>query len=191
MYEPFKHRQRDDHLKALGAFWRLHIYAGKVGDTALQAVAVLKAIQKLEQLADEERSQNSIPQIVLPDWVRLGFWDALRALVAKSPGRSGKRRPASFKTLNKTMMQDYSRWAAVTKYVLEDGMLRTPAVEKVRDDGGGTERTIWESLEKIDEKMEAANALDLNDDDGHVLQKIEARDLVPTQKFGLLIDSFS
>lgn len=89
-FEPFFHRKREDHLAALGAFRRLYSFASEIGDPALEAIAILKAIQKLEQLDEEEAGRKAPRSITFPDWVRTGFWEALRTLVKKGSGANRK-----------------------------------------------------------------------------------------------------
>lgn len=85
-------------------------------------------------------------------------------------------------------MHDYLRWAAVTKYIVEGGMARTAAVDKASEDGKGAPRTIWRALESIESRIKDANARELTDEDGRPLPYVEARDLIPTQKFKLLME---
>lgn len=191
-FEPYFFRVRSDHQAALGAFRRLYVFAESQKDPALKAIAILKAIQKLEQLHDEEAVQEESWPITLPDWVRRGFWDALQVLVKKSPGKSGKKRLGSFKQLSSKVMSDYSLWASVKQYQEQHGVNRTPAVEAVGMKGKkDTTRTVWRAMKRIDETIKAANAFAVVDDAGAPLPYVEARDLIPTQKFKLLMDCFA
>jgi hypothetical protein len=190
--EPFLNRQPDDHRAALGAFQRLYVYGGATNDPALRAVAVLKAIQKLEQLDEEETKQNAPSPITLPAWVRAGFWETLQTLVGKSPpGNTAKKRSVTFERGIGKVMRFYSSWAAVMQYVLEDGMTRTDAIMRVSQDGAGDPRTVKRHVDNIDKRIAGANALSHNGDDGKALPYVEARDLIPTQKFKLLMDKFA
>jgi len=190
--EPFFFRERADHKSALGAFRRLNTFADQIDDPALRAIAIFKAIQKLEQLQDEEADPNALGAITLPDWVRAGFWDAMAVLVKKNPSSAGKKRPESFKKRSSEVMSKYSLWAAVEHYKQKHDVGRSKAVEAIGSKGvGDATRTVWRAIEGIDGIIEAANALNLKDQDGEPLPYVEARDLIPTQKFRLLMKKFA
>jgi hypothetical protein len=92
-YQPFFHRQPDDHAAAVAAFRRLHMYAVAKGDRALAALATLKALQKVENEAELD-GDKELRSLILPTWVRSGMWDALAQLLGKKAPR-GRSKPFS------------------------------------------------------------------------------------------------
>lgn len=189
--ELFLNRQANDHCQALGAFLRLHRWAAIKGDAALQAIAVLKAIQKLEQLDDEEAGQAAPRAILLPTWVREGLWDALGTLTKNSPAGTAKNRPVSFKNRAAKILYFYATWASVVRYEIRHDVKRTVAINKVSEGGLGVPRAVKDRVAVIDEIIAEANALDVKDNDGLDLPYIEARDLIPTQKLSTLVRKFA
>lgn len=189
--ELFLNRQVNDHLAALGAFLRLYRCASIKGDAALQAIAVLKAIQKLEQIDDEEAGQAAPRPILLPTWVREGLWDALGTLTKNSPAGTAKNRPVSFKNRAAKILYFYATWASVVGYELKHDVKRRTAINKVSEDGKGDPRAVKDRVGFIDELISEANALDVKDNHGLDLPYIEARDLIPTQKLRTLVEKFA
>jgi hypothetical protein len=133
---PLLDREPEDYAAALSAFHRLYIYAVKTDNSALAAIAVLKAIQKLENAADSEHGDNVLSPITLPGWVREGVWGTLRSLLVKVPGRTAKGRKVTFKQEVDKVVSRYRRWGLVRRYAADHDIEPTAAITKLGDNSG-------------------------------------------------------
>lgn len=186
-YQPLFHRNAEDHRSALRAFRRLYCYAVDNDNSALAAIAVLKALQKLENAADSAAGAGPRGDIVLPAWVSDGVWGAMRALLMKRPGNTPKGRKLGFKQETDKVVQRYRRWALAKKYADEHSIGMAAAVRELGDDNGASEKNRGRAVKYIENQIMLANQHDLRDDEGIRLQFVEARDLVPTQKIEILL----
>jgi hypothetical protein len=185
-YQPFFHRQPDDHAAAVAAFRRLHMYAVSKGDRALAALAILKALQKVENEAELD-GDKELRSLILPAWVRTGMWDALAQLLGKAAYRG---RSEEFSQSMTRLGTEYRRWALVKKQLIERPRTVYAAAKAAGDiAGGGSYKSLERGYDHIENVLKEANELDARDDDGEPLQLIEARDLIPTQKLEQILDT--
>jgi hypothetical protein len=185
-YQPFFHRQPDDHAAAVAAFRRLHMYAVAKGDRALAALATLKALQKVENEAELD-GDKELRSLILPAWVRTGMWDALAQLLGKKAPR-GRSDP--FSQSMTRLGIEYRRWALVKKQLIEQpGTVYAAALVLGDNTGAGSEKSLARGYRQIEMVLKEANEIDARGDDGELLQLIEARDLIPTQKLEQILET--
>lgn len=154
----------------------------------LSALAVLKAIQKLENAADRGRevAQGAAP-IELPTWVREGLWPTLHTLMSKAPPSPRRGEGGFVKEVDK-MSSRYLRWAKIRMYAAKHSVSQAAAVRALEPHNPEAFlRSFQRAQREISEELERANRLDCRDEEGAPLQPIEARDLFPTQKIEELL----
>jgi hypothetical protein len=177
------HRRAEDDRAALRAFERLYLYAGHSGNPVLAALAVLKALQKLQNAADRASERNADATVELPAWVRDGIWPTLRTLM--KPPKGGE---LGFIREAKSMRQGYLRWAKVQIHMAQNSVNQAAAVAAL---GGihadAYQKAFTRAQGSFKEDLMQANQLDFRDENGRPLQPVEARDLVPTQQISKLI----
>lgn len=177
------HRHAEDDRAALRAFERLYLYASHSGNPVLSALAVLKALQKLQNAADRKSERNGDATVELPAWVRDGIWPTLQTLM-KPP----KRGELNFVKKAKSMRQDYLRWAKVEIRVAQDAGTQAAAVAALGGiDAESYQRAFTRAQSALTKELTRANQFDCLDGNGKRLQPVEARDLVPTQQIAKLI----
>lgn len=179
----YANRKSNDYTAAIAAFRRLYLFAVDGNNRALAALAILKALQKLENEAERD---GSLGPLMLPGWVRGGLWEALAELLGKKTNRS---RSEDFSHSMDRIGISYRRWTRVKKYVLEKGGTVHAATEALEISGGDSQASLLRGYKRIEELIKEANEFSAFED-GRELQHIEARDLIPTQKLEVILEQW-
>lgn len=182
-YRHFDHREPDDHTAAVEAFRRLYLFAIDKNDRALAALAILKALQKLE---NEAESDGGLGPLVLPPWVRGGLWKALAELLGK---KTNRHRSEHFSQSMDRIGISYRRWTRVKKYLLEKGGTVHAATAALGVSIGDSQASLLRGYDRIEELIKEANEFGAFED-GRELQLIEARDLIPTQRLEVILEQW-
>jgi hypothetical protein len=182
-YRYYVHRDPNDHAAAVSAFRRLHQYAVATEDRALATLAILKALQKLENEA--EFDGKDLRALVLPAWVRSGIWDALAQLLGTKTARA---RSEPFTQSMGRLGLRYRRWAIIKKHLVENAGTAHSAAKALGDHtGGGSQKSLVRGYEYIETVIQKANEFKAFEA-GKEPQLIEARDLIPTQRLEAILD---
>jgi hypothetical protein len=114
------------------------------------------------------------------------MWDALAQLLGNSTAR-GRTEPFTQSMARLGLM--YKRWAMVKKQLTaHNGKVHSAARALGNITGAGSDRSLVRGYEYIEMILKEANDLNARDDEGKPLQRIEARDLIPTQKLEKILE---
>jgi hypothetical protein len=170
-YPPLQYRSPANHSHALSAFRRLHIYAVQSNHGALAAFAVLKALQKLEEAGAGVETDES--------WLKGGLWIAFDSFVINDV----VQKKMKFRSAMDQLIRKHRCWHAMKTY-MDEHRLESPTAASeamTQPSGFGGPKTMVRHFNVIAKILNEANDLELVED-GLELKRVEARDLVPTQK---------